>query len=286
MIFKTANVAMVACLRGWEEVKERIISALIGVPVLLCFVIIGGLPLALLVAGLMMLGFYEFGEMVKAKGHQFLFWPVAIGGMAMLIAMVCQWPNWASMGMMVAFALIFLLTIINYPKVDVASVGVNFLALVYIGWTLPHLVAIDTFADGTLILLYLFFGIWSSDSGAYFVGKFLGKHKLAPRISPNKTVEGALGGVLATLVVLSVLNHFLLLFTLNQVLIFAFFLSLLGQFGDLVESLLKRFLGVKDSGHLIPGHGGILDRFDSIIMAAPFIYYIVLLLGVWGYNVA
>jgi len=114
---------------------------------------------------------------------------------------------------------------------------------------------------------------WMADSGAYFVGKFLGKHKLCPSVSPKKTIEGSIGGILTTCLVLYLLNAYCGLLPNYSVFIIGVVISIVGQIGDLIESLIKRFCGVKDSGNILPGHGGILDRFDSIMLAAPFMYY-------------
>lgn len=120
--------------------------------------------------------------------------------------------------------------------------------------------------------------IWSTDSGAYFVGKSLGKRKLWPEISPNKTVEGFVGGIVIALVLSTIFQlvanlpipyFYLLLITL--------FLSVFGQIGDLVESALKRHYDVKDSGKILPGHGGVLDRFDSFLFVMPFLYFLLAL---------
>ena len=129
-----------------------------------------------------------------------------------------------------------------------------------------------------LVLLWLLLTIWITDSGAYFVGKAYGQHKLAPTISPHKTWEGAVAGAVVGMLLGGL--FFSLVFHVN------FFLSLLvtllvssvGQIGDLVESKIKRLAGVKDSGKLFPGHGGVLDRFDSIMLAAPFAYILALLI--------
>ncbi|HYX07479.1 MAG TPA: phosphatidate cytidylyltransferase [Bacteroidales bacterium] len=123
-----------------------------------------------------------------------------------------------------------------------------------------------------LILMALFILIWTNDTGAYIVGMTIGKHRMIPRISPNKTWEGTIGGILFTLILAYLLaSHFQGLSKI-QVLGFAFITSISSIFGDLIESLLKRSVGIKDSGNILPGHGGILDRFDSLLVAAPTIF--------------
>jgi phosphatidate cytidylyltransferase len=149
--------------------------------------------------------------------------------------------------------------------------GVLYLGLLYpfvykVGQGLPTI-------GGGDCLLFLFALLWLGDTAAMGVGKWLGKHKLAPTVSPNKTVEGFVGGIVGALVI-AVVMHFWRLPDLGLVhLVFiALGASVFGQLGDLVESMWKRSLGIKDSSSLIPGHGGLLDRFDSLLFAAPFVY--------------
>lgn len=130
-------------------------------------------------------------------------------------------------------------------------------------------------------LLFLFGLLWVGDTAAMGIGKWLGKHKLAPTVSPNKTVEGFIGGIIGAVAV-GVLMYFWKFETMSwyHVLILAVGCSVFGQLGDLVESMWKRSLGIKDSSPIIPGHGGALDRFDSLLFAAPFMFYYRLLITV------
>jgi phosphatidate cytidylyltransferase len=121
--------------------------------------------------------------------------------------------------------------------------------------------------------LFLFAVIWCTDSFAYFTGIFLGRHRLAPHISPKKTVEGAVGGLFGGIGGAVLIGEIFLDFSLSDLVILGLLLSAIGQLGDLIESLLKRNYGVKDSGNFLPGHGGLLDRFDSVLLSGPFLYY-------------
>ena len=116
------------------------------------------------------------------------------------------------------------------------------------------------------LFLFILFVIYSTDIGAYFIGSMIGKRKLAPTLSPNKTIEGSLGGIITALIVAAIyLNFFSFTYSYGVMLVMAVILSVTGQFGDLLESAFKRHFGVKDSGDILPGHGGILDRFDSTL---------------------
>ena len=125
---------------------------------------------------------------------------------------------------------------------------------------------------GAAYLWLAFLGTWASDTFAYFVGTYLGKHKLCPLISPGKTIEGAIGGMIGSVIAIMLLG---VLFKLPvyHCIIMGILVGIAAPLGDLVESAIKRFAGVKDSGQILPGHGGILDRFDSILFTVPAIYY-------------
>ncbi len=131
--------------------------------------------------------------------------------------------------------------------------------------------------NGPVLLVVLYVTIWTNDIFAYLVGSLLGRHKLFARISPGKTIEGSLGGLAATVAAMCVYSHFNSELSCTKAMVIAAIGIVAGTLGDLVESMLKRQAGVKDSGKLIPGHGGILDRFDSVMFATTFIFtYLVL----------
>ncbi len=149
---------------------------------------------------------------------------------------------------------------------------------VYIGWMLSHLVLLRGLEGGIALIFFVFLVTWASDTAAYYVGSSFGRHKLAPQISPGKTFEGAIGG-LAGSVVMAVIAKFGFVPWLDLVdsLVIGLLFGSIGQAGDLFESSLKRHAGVKDSGTLLPGHGGLLDRVDSLIFTSPAFYYYVML---------
>jgi phosphatidate cytidylyltransferase len=151
--------------------------------------------------------------------------------------------------------------------------------ILYVGWLLSYLVALRGLDDGRNWLLFALFVTFGSDTAAFFIGRALGRHYLAPQISPGKTWEGFIGGVLGAIIVSLLFNLIpalrLPMGYVNAMLL-GLLVSIMGQLGDLVESLLKRNMGVKDSGRLMPGHGGILDRMDSIVFAGIVVYYYVI----------
>jgi phosphatidate cytidylyltransferase len=179
-------------------------------------------------------------------------------------------------GLFLAFALLFLFSIRDIAAAarEIAFVVLGFL---YIPFLLMHLVMLHQTTYGWQWLLVIMLIVMTNDSAAYYTGSAFGKHRLYPLVSPKKSIEGALGGLVG-----SVGGTLLAKFTffpqlpLVDALIAAVVIGVLGQAGDLFESLLKRSFGVKDSGSIIPGHGGVLDRLDSIIFAAPAMYYYVI----------
>jgi len=151
--------------------------------------------------------------------------------------------------------------------------------ILYVGWLLSYFVALRGLDNGREWVFLALFTTFGSDTTAFFIGRALGKHQLAPRISPGKTWEGAIAGVFCSIIVsLILVNLFSLPLSYGWTILLGLLVSILGQLGDLVESLLKRNMGVKDSSRLIPGHGGFLDRIDSLVFVGIVVYYYVLII--------
>nr|WP_255724698.1 phosphatidate cytidylyltransferase [Shimazuella soli] len=160
----------------------------------------------------------------------------------------------------------FALLVFSRNQFDIYQMAHLFIGTIYIGFGFSYMINIIWHPDGFLWSLFILLIIWANDTGAYFAGKSLGKHKLWPSISPNKTVEGSVGGVLVGLVVSGIFGYlFPQIWPIEYAIVLGFLISIVGQLGDLVESAIKRTTGTKDSGRILPGHGGILDRFDSLI---------------------
>lgn len=160
------------------------------------------------------------------------------------------------------------------PNVSKAFFGIVLLGL--LGGMIVALKVMETQVGGFKLVMLLFALIWANDAGAYFVGSAFGKHKLAPVISPNKTIEGSLGGFAATMILAMIVSLLWGLLSAMDGLLLGLMMGIVGPLGDLFESALKRGAGVKDSGKLLPGHGGILDRVDSVLFGAPILYFFVL----------
>ena len=181
-------------------------------------------------------------------------------------------------GMVAVIGIGYLITHIGSRTGGLTDPIVILFGTAYIGWMLSHLILLRGLEGGIALIFFVFLVTWASDTAAYYVGSSLGRHKLAPRISPGKTIEGAIGGLVGSVMMAVVAKFgFMPWLDLMDCLIVGLLLGSIGQAGDLFESGLKRHAGVKDSGTLLPGHGGLLDRVDSLIFTSPSFYYYVML---------
>ncbi|HEY4484806.1 MAG TPA: phosphatidate cytidylyltransferase, partial [Nitrospiria bacterium] len=178
---------------------------------------------------------------------------------------------------LVGMLLLYQLAAHKESAATLTDTAVGALGVFYVAWFLGHLVLLRNLEQGESLIFFLFLVTWAGDTGAYYVGKSLGRRRLAPRVSPNKTVEGAIGGWLAGVLVAYLAQRwFLPILSVRESLVIGGLLGIVGQLGDLTESMFKRGSGVKDSGHFLPGHGGVLDKLDSLIFTAPTFYYYLL----------
>ncbi len=208
--------------------------------------------------------------------------PVTYPGMQPLIAGV-SWRE-ALVGLFIFY--LISLEVIKPNQNSLYTVVFSFFAYMYIPWLLGYTITLRYTPDGVLGVYYLLLpllAIIASDIGAYSFGRIFGKHSLAPRISPNKTLEGAFGGLGFAILVVALtmwgLEHFLhLSLDIYDTILFSILVASASQLGDLFESLIKRWAGVKDSGDVMPGHGGVLDRIDSLLFAVPVTYYFMALI--------
>jgi len=260
---------------------SRIITALIALPILIASILIESLaPLFVLVAlAAMVLGLYEFWFLARKGGMK----PDVVVGYAGAAALFTIFyfnaPELMTIilpSMLIAALAAAMLRGAPFDKM-MASVGATMLGVLYVALLGGHLLAVRVGFRQTLaaqLLSFFFLVIMGSDTGAYYTGRSLGRHKLAPNISPGKTWEGAAGGMLASLL-LAALAHFWFFRELNLgvALGLAALMNVLGVAGDLTESALKRGAGAKDAAQILPGHGGLLDRLDSLLFNAPIIYY-------------
>lgn len=247
--------------------KQRIVTGVIGGAVFIGFLMMGSIWFAAIISILACIAYYE---LIKMSSIKLVSMPSIIG-IVYIGAILLSSLNHFQVMLSFVF-LLLVLTVWSKNQFTIEQAGVLFIGVFYIGF--GFLTFIEARINhGLAFVLFVLIVVWSTDSGAYFTGRKLGKNKLWPSISPNKTIEGSIGGVFFAIIAALIFQVTSMTFdNWGYVLILAFIISIGGQIGDLVESGIKRHYDVKDSGTLLPGHGGVLDRFDSILFVFPILY--------------
>ncbi|MBC1563983.1 phosphatidate cytidylyltransferase [Listeria booriae] len=253
--------------------KTRIITAIVALAVFLPFVIYGGLPFELLSMLLAAIALYEILVMTKQKlvsvnGIITLVLTLTVAAPSRFLEWLKDYDITQNEIIFVCMALLLSYTVFSKNRYHFDQVGIGILAAFYTGIGFHYLA--ETRNAGLEYVIFALLIVWMTDTMAYFVGRSLGKHKLAPNVSPNKTVEGFVGGIVFAVLIAG--GYYFYMDLPGEILVIILIiivLSIFGQLGDLVESALKRYYGVKDSGKLLPGHGGVLDRFDNLLFVLP-----------------
>ncbi len=267
-------------MRRGSVMKQRVITAAVALVLFIPIIWIGGIAVELTAAILAVVGVYELFRM---KGLTLLSFEGVLSavGAVLLVLPKERWffflPENVSTFMLFYLIVMILLgtSVISKNTYTIDEAGFPVLVSLYVGIGFQNFVNART--ESLAVLIFGLFIVWATDIGAYMVGRRYGQHKLSPDISPNKTIEGALGGIGSAVVVAFL---YLLLYPAKELFNHGMFVMLLmtiifsavGQFGDLVESAIKRHYDVKDSGNILPGHGGILDRFDSLLFVFPIMH--------------
>jgi phosphatidate cytidylyltransferase len=261
----------------WATLGARVVTAAVGVPLLVVVVIVGQWPLFVLTWILALVGSAEFSSLLRLRQLDLPVWAIGPLTTGFLGGAVFHWPMWPLVAGLFFLAALFGLGGTDNQRGFITGMGALFGAL-YLGGLFGYLIRLRALPHGAPATLFVFAVVWCTDAAAYFVGRAYGRHVLLPRVSPGKTWEGSLAGLGAGLAVAAGIfvatGHPLVLGALVGAAV-----SVAGQIGDLVESNFKRFAGAKDSGAVLPGHGGVLDRFDSALFALPAAYYLLKGLG-------
>lgn len=267
--------------------QQRVITAVVALVLFIPIIIYGGIAIQLTAAALAVVGVYE---LFKMKGLELISFEgvlAALGAITLVLPREVWFfflPEKSDTYILFYVIVMVLLTATVFSRNTYTFDEAVFPIVVslYVGMGFKSfLLARGTTSDLT-VLIYGLIVVWTTDIGAYMIGRRFGARKLAPAISPNKTLEGALGGILCSVVIAAIFFAFFPAKTyfgyeMWVMLIFTVVFSMVGQMGDLVESAFKRHYGVKDSGKILPGHGGILDRFDSMLFVFPVMH----LLGIF-----
>ena len=265
-----------------NNLLARLAIAAVFIPIIFVLVLIGNIPFLVFIELLVVTGIFEFCKIAEVKEISFPKLPFVLIGM---IFPICSYflRGRGFLSLIVMSLVVITLMVVLAGKVErgIGKISSFVFGTIYIPLGFSFLVLIrqlpfwygENYKMGALWIIFVLLSVWSCDTFAYFVGVAIGKHPLSPQISPKKTWEGAVAGFLGA--ILAAPFCYFLFFKkapLAHLLVISIIVGIFGQIGDLLESLLKRNANVKDTSNLIPGHGGVLDRFDSLLFVSPIIY--------------
>ena len=272
----------------------RIITGIVGIALMAFIIQTGGTLFAASVLVLSLVAWFEYVQAFSHRGGNLTF---VLGLISLVLLWGCAWlGNDGEMLLVISgtVLLILLASVLLHGRISFVDACTSIAGILYFGLSFGYVVQLrfldpevllasplGNFEFGCAIIWVMFIGTWASDTFAYFVGSAIGSHKLCPSISPNKTIEGFLGSVVGTTASVYGLGFFFGLPQLEMAGL-GFAISLLATLGDLVESVAKRYTGIKDSGNIIPGHGGVWDRFDSVLFTAPLVFFFVQFISLVG----
>lgn len=262
---------------------KRWISGLLGLPLISALLIFGNIyvvDIAFSVCALIALN--EFFNAFKGKARPIV--EIAYISALLIAGMhILNYNVWL-VSFPIILLLLFLKVLLTKMKVNIVDLSITLLGIIYVVGLFAFIPFINGLENGKFLIWYIFLPAWGTDVLAYIIGKKFGKHKFS-KISPNKSIEGCIGGILGS-ILLTIIYTFIIntIYGFNisylYIMLISVVLSLIGQVGDFAASSIKRFVGIKDYSNLIPGHGGILDRMDSVMFVAPFTYLFVVLAGI------
>lgn len=262
--------------------KTRLLSGIVLVVVALLTIISGDYVLFFTLLGISLIGMQELYKVMKVREDHFNALEIAgyLGAVIYYVLMSLDFEKYGMMGVIISFMMLMFVYVFTYPKFKAEQVMPAFFGVVYVAVMLSFIYLTRNLPDGKFLVWLIFLCSWGCDTCAYCVGMLIGRHKMAPILSPKKSVEGGVGGVAGA----ALLGAIYAAATGGRIAEYALICAvgaLISMVGDLAASAIKRNQGIKDYGKLIPGHGGILDRFDSVIFTAPAIYFLAkLVLGI------
>lgn len=262
--------------------KTRLISGIVLVIIALATVISGSWILFFTLLAVSLIGMRELYKVMKVSDEHVTVLELVgyLGAVLYYIAMKADFGNYGTMAIIISMILILFVYVFGYPKYHAEQVMAAFFGVVYVAVMLSFIYLTRSLPDGKFLVWLIFLCSWGCDTCAYCVGMLIGKHKMAPVLSPKKSIEGAVGGV-AGAALLGVIYAAATQGKMAEYALICAVGALISMVGDLAASAIKRNQNIKDYGKLIPGHGGILDRFDSVIITAPVIYYLAkMILGI------
>ena len=262
--------------------KTRLISGIVLVIIALATIISGSWILFFTLLAVSLIGMRELYKVMKVSDEHVTVLELVgyLGAVLYYIAMKADFGNYGTMAIIISMILILFVYVFGYPKYHAEQVMAAFFGVVYVAVMLSFIYLTRSLPDGKFLVWLIFLCSWGCDTCAYCVGMLIGKHKMAPVLSPKKSIEGAVGGV-AGAALLGVIYAAATQGKMAEYALICAVGALISMVGDLAASAIKRNQNIKDYGKLIPGHGGILDHFDSVIITAPVIYYLAkMILGI------
>lgn len=263
---------------GMSNTTTRVIVSILFIPIIIGAAYLGSSYFFLFISIIGLISYYEFTLLVKKKNVFTFYISGFIFNLMIYLYFYLKLIDITLLILIITLSVFFIELFRNNGSAILNS-GVILMSIIYIGFFMGSVIGIREFysfpdySNGGYLIISILVSIWLCDTAAFFGGTKLGKHKLFPRVSPNKTWEGAIFGFIFAVGGMLIGKYTVLNFlSLTDVIIIGVIVGTIGQIGDLFESLLKRDAGVKDSSNLIPGHGGILDRFDSLLFVAPAVY--------------
>ena len=255
--------------------KTRLISGIILVIIALATIISGSWILFFTLLVVSLIGMRELYKVMKVSDEHITVLELVgyLGAVLYYIAMKIDFGSYGTMAIIISMILILFVYVFGYPKYRAEQVMAAFFGVIYVAVMLSFIYLTRSLPDGKFLVWLIFLCSWGCDTCAYCVGMLIGKHKMAPVLSPKKSIEGAVGGVVGA-ALLGVIYAAATQGKMAEYALICAVGALISMVGDLAASAIKRNQNIKDYGKLIPGHGGILDRFDSVIITAPVIYYL------------
>ncbi len=267
--------------------RTRLISALVALALLIAVLYLGSVTLGIAVTLIAAIGLYEFYNSVsKLEGVN----PIKLAGYLSIIPLLIlgiKQTGWFSVntGILAGISAILLIfvcmafIVFGHKKYNIIDASVTVFGIAYVPFLMSFLILIRNMDHGLILIWLIFIGAWGTDTMAYTFGRLFGRRKILPEISKNKTLAGAIGGVLGCTLLMVVFglivhNYFSLDISYITLVLLGLFCGFISQIGDWSASAIKRYVNVKDYGNIMPGHGGVLDRFDSILFVAPVVYFV------------
>ena len=256
---------------------QRLISAFVGAAIILLAVWYAGMPLLFLTGVIVIFGIGEAVELLFRVGFRPSLALAEAGGLILLAGAYLHPEGYPGAAVTLLLFLNFMVSLFFYPRYRLSDLAATVFAPLYIG-LLYYFYWISALDSGWVYLIFLFTATWACDTFAFVVGRNFGRVRFIPELSPKKTFEGTLAGIIGSVLVGCVFAYLYPFLVPSKIILLALMLGITAFLGDLMASSLKRQAGVKDSGTIIPGHGGVLDRFDSLLFTAPLVYYYAVLL--------